>query len=102
MLARIYKPSKNAMQSGVANTTVWYLDFEAKAARRIDPLMGWTSGSDMDAGQLRLVFNTREEAVAYATRKGIPFQVFEPSPARPVAKAYSDNFAFKRREPWTH
>jgi hypothetical protein len=102
LLARIYKPSKNAMQSGVANTAQWHLDFEAEAARRIDPLMGWTSGSDMDASELRLVFDTKEEAVAYAQRKGIPFQVFEPAPARPVAKAYSDNFAFKRRTPWTH
>jgi hypothetical protein len=102
VLARIYKPSKNAMQSGVANTSVWYLDFEAEAARRVDPLMGWISGSDMDANQLRLEFETKEAAVAYAERKGIPFQVFEPAPSRAVPKAYSDNFAFKRRTPWTH
>ncbi|HXI87570.1 MAG TPA: ETC complex I subunit [Parvularculaceae bacterium] len=102
MLARIYKPAKTAMQSGRANTKLWRLDFEAEAARRIDPLMGWTSGSDMDAGELSLAFETREAAIAYAEKRGIPYQVFDAPPARPVAKAYSDNFAFRRRKPWTH
>ncbi|MBI1365950.1 MAG: ETC complex I subunit [Alphaproteobacteria bacterium] len=102
MLARIYKPAKTAMQSGVANTRVWLLDFEAEAARRIDPVMGWTSGSDMDASELRLTFETKEAAIAFAEKHGIPYQVFDAPPARPVVKAYSDNFAYRRRKPWTH
>lgn len=102
MLARIYRPSKTAMQSGKAKAAKWVLEFEARAARRIDPLMGWTSASDMDASQLRLSFDSKEAAVAYAERRGIPYQVFESSESTPVAKAYSDNFAAKRRVPWTH
>lgn len=102
MLARIYRPSKTAMQSGKAKTERWVLEFEAKAARRIDPLMGWTSASDMDASQLRLSFDSKEAAIAYAERRGIPYQLFEAAEATPVAKAYSDNFAFRRRTPWTH
>ena len=102
MLARIYRPSKTAMQSGRANTAQWVLEFEAQAARRIDPLMGWTSGSDMNASELRLEFDTKEAAVAYAKRRAIPYQVFEAPKAAPVVKAYSDNFAYRRREPWTH
>jgi len=102
MLARIYQPSKTAMQSGRANTSEWRLEFEAEAARRIDPLMGWTSASDMKASEVRLAFETKEAAVAYAEKYGIPYQLFETAPARAVPKAYSDNFAFRRRTPWTH
>ena len=102
MLARIYRPAKTAMQSGRANTNEWRLDFEAEAGRQVDPLMGWTSASDMIASQLRLTFDTKEAAVAYAQKKGIPYQLFDSPPSKPVAKAYSDNFAYKRRKPWTH
>jgi hypothetical protein len=102
MFARIYQPSKTAMQSGKAKTQVWVLEFEQDAARRIDPLMGWTSASDMDSNQVRLKFDSKDAAIAYATEKGIPHQVFEKADAEPVVKSYSDNFATNRRKPWTH
>ena len=101
MLARIYKPAKNAMQSGTAGARDWILEFEPASARSPDPLMGWTSSSDMD-GQIRLSFDTRDEAVTYAQRHGIPFQLFEPQERRRIIKAYADNFAADRKEPWTH
>jgi hypothetical protein len=101
MLARIYRPAKSAMQSGKARTKEWVLEFEPSSARLPDPLMGWAQSKDMN-GQVRLNFDTREEAIAYAQRHGIPFQVMEPKPARRVIKAYADNFAFTRKEPWTH
>ncbi len=102
MLARIFKPSKTAMQSGHAKSKDWVLEFEAEAARRIDPLMGWTSGSDTMANQVRLHFETQEEAIAYAEARGLPHQVLPEHAPRPKPKAYSDNFAFRRRKPWTH
>jgi ETC complex I subunit conserved region len=99
--ARIFKPAKNAMQSGTAKTKEWQVDFEPEKPREIEPLMGWTSSSDMKQ-ELSLRFDTKEEAVAYCEREGIPYQVFEPKePARRQA-AYADNFAFRRVEPWTH
>ncbi len=101
MLARIFRPSKSAMQSGLAKTHGWILEFEPASARKVDPLMGWTSSTDMD-GQVRLEFATSEEAVAYAQRHGIAFQLFEPRETRRVIKAYADNFATDRKEPWTH
>ena len=101
MLARIYKPAKTAMQSGKAKTRDWILEFEPSSARLADPLMGWTSSSDMD-GQIRLSFETREEAIAYAQRHGIAFQLFEPKEPKRIIKAYADNFAVDRKEPWTH
>ena len=101
MLARIFRPSKSAMQSGMAKTKDWVLEFEPATARKVDPLMGWTSSTDMD-GQVRLSFETRDEAVAYAQAHGIPFQVFEPHERKKIIKAYADNFAPGRRQPWTH
>ncbi len=102
MFARIYQPAKTAMQSGRANTKSWRLDFDAETARRIDPLMGWTSADDMTASQVRLTFDTREEAVAFAEKHAIAYRLESPRKSETHAKAYADNFAFKRRSPWTH
>jgi ETC complex I subunit-like protein len=101
MLARIYKPAKTAMQSGSARTKEWVLEYEPEEARVVEPLMGWTSSGDMKQ-QLRLSFDTKDEAIAYCERHGIPYQVFEAKePARRTI-AYADNFAFTRRGLWTH
>ncbi len=102
MFAKIYQPAKTAMQSGKAKAGYWLLEFEAEAARRIDPLMGWTSADETTPGQVKLSFESKEAAVRYAESRNIPFRVMEPHQAIPVAKAYSDNFAFRRRKPWTH
>jgi hypothetical protein len=101
MTARIYKPARTAMQSGPARTKDWVLEYEPEAAREIDPLMGWTSSRDMRS-QLRLSFATKEEAVAYAERNGIPYRLAEPKLRAAVRKSYSENFRFGRKEAWTH
>jgi hypothetical protein len=102
MTARIYMPAKTAMQSGLANTKAWVLDFEPEAPRTVEPLMGWTSSRDMRQ-QVRLRFDSKEEAIAYCERNAIPYQVFEAKPEEPRrAMSYSDNFAFQRRDAWTH
>jgi hypothetical protein len=101
MLARIYKPSKSAMSSGRARSRDWVLEFEPASARHPDPLMGWSSSSDMN-GQIRLSFETDAEAVAYCQAHGIAFQLSPEKPRHHVIKAYADNFAANRREPWTH
>jgi len=101
MLARIYRPAKNAMQSGRANSKDWILEFEPASARVPDRLMGWTSSDDMN-GEVRLAFESKDEAIAYAQRHGIAFQLFEPKEQRRIIKAYADNFSVDRKEPWTH
>jgi hypothetical protein len=101
MTARIYKPAKTAMQSGEARTKEWVLEHEPASPRRIDPLMGWTSSADTRQ-QLRLLFDTKEEAVAYAERNGIAYSLAEPKPRRQVRKSYADNFKFGRIGTWTH
>ncbi|MGE3066492.1 MAG: ETC complex I subunit [Hyphomicrobiaceae bacterium] len=101
MLARIYKPAKSAMQSGEGRTKEWVLEYAPEVPREIDPLMGWTSSRDMRS-QIRLYFETKDEAIEYAKRSGIPFRVFEPSPRGQVRKSYADNFRFGRIGSWTH
>ena len=101
MTARIFKPAKNAMQSGRAKTREWQLDYEPEQPRAVEPLMGWTSSTDMKS-QIQLRFATREEAIAYCEREGIAYQVFEPKEPARRSMAYADNFAFQRRGLWTH
>jgi hypothetical protein len=101
MTARIYKPARNAMQSGTAKTKDWVLDYEPGAPRVVEPLMGWTSSTDMNS-QVRLRFASKEEAVAYCERHGIPYQVMEEKTPARRTMAYADNFAFQRRGLWTH
>jgi len=101
MKARIYKPARTAMQSGNANTKEWVLVYEPEEPREVEPLMGWTSSGDMRQ-QVTLRFDNAEEAIAYCERNGVAYEVFRPSPDARVIKSYADNFAFNRRDPWTH
>ena len=78
MTARIYRPTRNAMQSGQAKDK-WLLEYEPEKPRQIEPLMGWTSSTDMKS-QVKLRFDTKEEAIAYAQRNGIAYRVEEPKP----------------------
>ncbi|MBG1231477.1 ETC complex I subunit [Aestuariivirga litoralis] len=99
MTARIYKPARNAMQSGKAKNE-WFLEFLRETRPSADPLMGWTSGDT--STQVKLRFDTREEAEDYAKRNGIAYMVQPETPARMQKKSYSDNFKFGRKDNWTH
>ncbi len=103
MRARIYQPARTAMQSGTAKTHQWVLEFAPASEREVDPLMGWTSSSDTQA-QVRLRFESREAALAYAGEKGIEVDVVDPKPRKPVIRprGYGENFATDRKGAWTH
>ena len=103
MRARIYQPAKTAMQSGSAKTHQWVMEFAPASEREVDPLMGWTSSTDTQS-QVRLKFETREAAEAYAAEKGIEYDLVEPKPRKPVirARGYGENFATDRKGAWTH
>ena len=101
MTARIYQPPKSAMQSGRAGTHHWVLEFEPAERRVADPLMGWIGSADTQT-QVKLSFATREEAVAYAEKQGLAFEVELPQTRHVRPKAYADNFRFGRQELWTH
>ncbi|HPE26455.1 ETC complex I subunit [Albidovulum sp.] len=103
MRARIYQPARNAMQSGTAKTRIWILEFAPAAAREIDPLMGWTGSSDTQS-QVRLRFDSREAAEAYARANGIEFTTVAPHKRAPNIRqrGYGENFATDRKGAWTH
>lgn len=92
---RIYQPTKNAMQSGRASLATWVLEHEPGAPKRADPLMGWIGSSDTN-GQVRLRFETRDEAVAFAKSNGLDYTVSEPKVRQVKPKDYAANFAYDR------
>lgn len=103
MRARIYRPARTAMSSGTAKTKQWVLVYANETGRAIDPLMGWTGSADTQS-QVRLTFDTKEDALAYAEENGISATVIEPKPRKANIRAggYGENFATNRRGVWTH
>lgn len=92
---RIYKPAKTAMQSGRANTTRWLLEYDPADPQAADPLMGWAGSHDTDR-QVRLWFAGKEDAAAFATRKGLAYRIEEPHDRTVAPKSYADNFTRRR------
>ncbi|MCR4378884.1 MAG: ETC complex I subunit [Rhodospirillales bacterium] len=93
--ARIYKPAKNAMQSGKASTKKWVLEFEPVEAKSLDPLMGWAGSGDMRA-QVKLRFDSAAAAQAYAERIGLDAEVIAARAPKLLLRAYADRFAYNR------
>ena len=94
-LARIYRPSKTAMQSGRRQSRKWLLEFEPATRRDPDPLMGWSSARDT-LNEVQLRFDTLDEAVAFADKHGLQYSIIEPHQRRPKVKSYADNFRYDR------
>ncbi len=103
MTARIYRPAKSAMSSGMGKSRDWVLEHVNDEGRDVDPLMGWTSSSDTQA-QVKLQFDTKDAAVEYARLHGIDAQVQTPNKRKPNIRpgGYGENFATGRRGAWTH
>ena len=91
MAARLFRRSKNAMQSGKARTDEWLLEFESEAKRRADPLTGWSGGGDTQA-QVTLTFPSLEAAKAYAEREGIDYHLVPTAERTLKLQSYADNF----------
>lgn len=92
---KIYKPTKTAMQSGTARTKDWVLEFLPTSAKFVDDLMGWVGQSDTTQ-QMKLFFDSEEEAVAYAQSKNYRIHAFKPKQKILKPKAYADNFRFDK------
>ncbi|MEX2453553.1 MAG: ETC complex I subunit, partial [Rhodospirillaceae bacterium] len=90
---RIYQPRKTAMQSGRAKTRHWLVEFEPGAKLRADPLMGWAGHGDT-RNQLRMKFETRDDAIAFCTKHGLDYHLIEPRVRKLQHKSYADNFRF--------
>lgn|SRR5690348_1907384 len=101
MTALIYRPAPNAMQSGRGKSKSWVLVYEPDKAKYIEPLMGYTGSAETQT-QVRLSFDTLEEAETYARTNGIPYTVQPAHTSTPKRSNYSDNFRSDRKTPWTH
>ena len=88
--AKIYKPTKTAMQSGSRNTKNWILEYEPLETE-VSPLMGWESSRDM-LSEVKLAFSTKDKAIDYAKKNNISYYVINPQDRNLVKKSYSDNF----------
>ena len=91
MKAKIYKPSKTAMQSGRSKFNKWVLKFNNNRNQKKDSLMGWNGGSNTNS-QIELKFDTKEGAIKYAKRNDIEYVVLESSERKVITKSYADNF----------
>lgn len=89
--ARIYQPAKTAMQSGRGKSQNWILDYEPATPRRPEPLMGWVSSGDT-LNQVRLAFATKDEAIAFAERKGLTYTITDPQTRQVRPRNYGDRF----------
>ena len=88
--AKIYKPTKTAMQSGNRNTKNWLLEFDTLNTG-IDPLMGWETSKDT-MSEVKIEFSTKAQAINYAKKNNIDYYVTEPQKRKIIKKSYSDNF----------
>ena len=88
--AKIYKPSKTAMQSGIKKFDKWIIEFITEKPG-INPLMGWESSTDTNS-ELKLEFSSKELAIEYAKKNKINFELIEPKIRKIVKKSYADNF----------
>lgn len=92
---RIYRPAKTAMQSG-RSPRKWVVEYEPSDRKTPDALMGW-NGSRDTLSQLKLKFDTQEDAIAYAKREGLEYVIVPEAPVKASKpKSYADNFAFGR------
>ena len=88
--AKIYKPSKTAMQSGKRNTKNWLLEFDTLDTG-INPMMGWETSKDT-MSEVKLEFSTKEQATNYAKKNNVDYYIIEPQKGKMIKKSYSDNF----------
>ena len=92
--AKIYKPTKTAMQSGKKNTKKWLLEFDTSDSE-VSPLMGWISSKDT-MSEIKLEFDSKDQAINYAKKNNLDYYILEPQKRKIIKKSYTDNFLKKR------
>ena len=88
--AKIYKPSKTAMQSGKRNTKNWLLEFDTMDTG-VNPLMGWETSNDT-MSEVKIFFKDKDQAISFAKKNNIDYYVVEPQKRKIIKKRYADNF----------
>jgi len=92
---RIFRPAKNAMQSGTAGVRRWRIEFDNRE-RWENNLMGWASNADPLSNML-VEFASKEEAVEFVEKNGWDYWVEDPKERSPKAKSYALNFSWNKR-----
>ena len=96
MEVRIYQPAQSAMQTGSGGgNSNWLMEFEQTSGKQADALMGWMGGAN-SSDQVKMKFDSKDAAVAFAERKGFSYQVIEPKPRKVKIRNYADNYAYNR------
>lgn len=95
--AKIYKPCKTAMQSGRGKTDQWVLEYERENKLGPEPLMGWTSSGDT-LNQVKIKFDTVEQAIARAEKEGFDYTLVQPKERRVKPRNYGDNFVYREAD----
>ncbi len=88
--AKIYIPTKNAMQSGLAKSNKWLLEFFTEN-KNLNPLMGWETSADT-LSEVKLEFSSKDAAITYAKKNNIDYDLIEPKKRKVIKKSYADNF----------
>ena len=101
MTIKIYKPSKSSMQSGYGKTKLWLAEYISDSEQTKDVLMGWNSSLDTRE-QIKLFFESKEQAVEWAKKNNYQYYVLEPKVRKIKPKNYASNFDINKKEPWTH
>ena len=101
MTIKIYKPSKSSMQSGLRKTKQWLAEYIPEKDKIKDSLMGWNSSLDTKE-QIKIFFETKEQAIEWSKKNNEQFIVIEPKERKIKPKNYASNFDINRKEPWTH
>ena len=91
MQVRIYKPTKTTMQSGVANSREWLLEFVSQGDQKIEPIMGWTSSGDV-LQEVKVNFPTKQAAIEFAVTNQYSYEIIEPQTRKLIKRSYADNF----------
>lgn len=91
MTAVIYKVEKNAMQSGKFRTNTWLLEYKREIAQFTNDLMGWVGEKDMKQ-EICIQFPNEYDAISYAERENIPYDLIEPKRSKIKMQSYADNF----------
>ena len=101
MTIKIYKPTKSSMQSGLGKTKKWLAEYITEKDKIKDTLMGWNSSLDTKE-QIKMFFETKEQAIEWSKKNNEQFIVIEPKERKIKPKNYASNFDMNRKEPWTH
>jgi len=92
MKVKITNLARNPMQSGLGKKDLWVLTYkEDEQVRNINNLTGWTSCNDIKT-QLRLKFNSKEDAIEYAKSQNFEYVIVEAKSSKEKAKSYVSNF----------